>query len=167
MAADPSPTPSTEAQLKGAKTVIAKWAAKPIVIAAVKAQNAKGPIAGMDNAKWAALKAGDPTVKALQSNKVAQWLTKKMKPSKGHFTEMFLNGSKGEKVAFVEKPTSYLHAGMPKFDVPMNGKIWQGKPEVDASSGKYGVQVAVPVLDAGKPIGVLVVGIAVPKPAAK
>ena len=45
----------------------------------------------------------------------------------------------------------------------MTGKTWQGPVEVDESSGVQQVQVAVPVLDGGKPIGTLVVGISISK----
>jgi hypothetical protein len=41
----------------------------------------------------------------------------------------------------------------------MTGKTWQGKPEVDESSGQYQVQVSVPVLDGNIPIGSIVIGL--------
>ena len=60
----------------------------------------------------------------------------------------------------MEKTSSYIHKGQPKFDVPyVYGKPWQGQPEFDESSQSHQVQVAVPVLADGKPIGVLVVGV--------
>jgi hypothetical protein len=129
----------------------------------VKELNKKGPISGMTNASWAALAPDDPVVLSFEKNPVGMWLTKKLKNSDGVFCEAFLNGGKGEKLAFAAKTTSYLHAGSPKFDVPMSGKPWQGQPEMDASSKVYSVQIATPVLDDGKPIGVLVVGVAVDK----
>lgn len=46
---------------------------------------------------------------------------------------------------------------------PMSGKPWQGDVEVDESSGLQQLQMAVPVLDAGKPIGSLVVGSSIGK----
>jgi len=45
----------------------------------------------------------------------------------------------------------------------MTGKTWQGQPEVDESTGLQQVQVAVPILDGGKPIGSLVVGLSLTK----
>jgi hypothetical protein len=45
----------------------------------------------------------------------------------------------------------------------MSGKTWQGDVEIDASSGLQQVQVAVPVLDGGKAIGSLVVGLSIGK----
>jgi hypothetical protein len=43
----------------------------------------------------------------------------------------------------------------------MNGKTWQGTIEVDESTGLQQIQIAVPVLSDGKPIGSLVVGLSV------
>jgi hypothetical protein len=45
----------------------------------------------------------------------------------------------------------------------MSGKSWQGKVEVDESTGLQQVQVAVPVLDNGQAIGSLVVGLSLSK----
>jgi len=66
-------------------------------------------------------------------------------------------------VAFLAKTTNWCHKGKPKFDVPMTDKTWQGPVEVDESTGVQQVQLGVPVLDGGKPIGVLVVGISLSK----
>jgi hypothetical protein len=76
------------------------------------------------------------------------------------FNEAFLNAAQGEKVAFVEKTTSYLHKGQQKFDVPFTtGNAWQGKAEFDESSQTYAIQISVPVMAEGKPVGALVVGV--------
>ena len=78
----------------------------------------------------------------------------------GAVSEAFLNAAQGEKVAFVEKTTTYIHKGAAMFDVPFNtGKAWQGQPEFDESSQTYAIQISVPVLADGKSIGALVVGV--------
>jgi len=41
----------------------------------------------------------------------------------------------------------------------MSGKTWTGKPELDESTGVQQVQIGLPVLDNGKPIGSIVVGL--------
>ena len=65
-----------------------------------------------------------------------------------------------EKVAFLEKTSSYLHDKAGKFTTPFTKKTaWQGEPEFDESSQTYAVQISAPVLDRGETIGVLVVGI--------
>lgn len=166
-AAEQSVTPEMQATLDAQKKVIVAWAADPAVIAAVQAQNKKGPIPGMDNAAWKKVQPGDAVVASLQQNPAGRLLKEKMRASNGLVTEAFVSGAKGEKVAFVEKTTSYIHAGSDKFDVPMHGKDWQGKPEFDESSRTTAVQIATPVLADGKPIGVLIVGVSVDRLAAK
>jgi hypothetical protein len=138
------------------------WAADAAIVAAAKAYNsAKSPeAAAMDQPKWAALSVIDPLVRGLTKNPAAEVL----KAKKGEVvSEAFLSGADGGKVAFLGKPTNWSHKGKPKHEQPMSGKTWQGDVEVDESSGLQQVQVAVPVLDGGKPIGSLVVGLSIGK----
>jgi len=135
------------------------WAASPVVVDAVLAQNAKGPIPGMDNAKWKTVPENDPIVQGFINNEAGKFLTAEMAGTNGICVSAFLNAAQGEKVAFIEKTTSYIHKGAPKFDVPFGGKPWQGAPEFDESSQTHQIQVGVPVVSGGKSIGVLVVGI--------
>ena len=162
-AADSVVTPEMQSILDAQKKVIAAWAEAPVLVATVKAQNEKGPIPGLENAAWKATPRSDPLVQAFQKNPAGVWLTGKLKASDGLLIEAFLSASKGEKVAFVEKTTNYIHAGSAKFDMPMSGKEWQGEPEFDESSQVYAVQISTPVLDNGKTIGVLVVGVSMKK----
>ena len=134
------------------------WAANPIVVEAVLAQNKKGPIPGMDNAKWKTVPDSDAIVQGFIKNDVAKFLMAEMANTDGICTGAFLNAAQGEKVAFSDKTGSYIHKGSAKFDAPFaSGKSWQGKPELDDSGKVYEIQISVPVLSEGKPIGVLVV----------
>lgn len=138
------------------------WAADPTIVSAVKAYNAgKSPeAAAMDQAKWTGTSVIDPFVRGLTKNPAAEVL----KTKRGDVvSEAFLSGADGGKVAFLGKPTNWSHKGKPKHEQPMSGKPWQGDVEVDESSGLQQLQVAVPVLDAGKPIGALVVGLSIGK----
>ena len=136
------------------------WAADAAIVGAVRAYNAgKSPeAAAMDQNKWSSVSVIDPLVRGLTRNPAAEFL--KGKKGEG-VSEAFLSGADGGKVAFLGKPTNWSHQGKPKHQQPMSGKIWQGEVEVDESSGLQQVQVAVPVLDGGKPIGSLVVGLSV------
>jgi hypothetical protein len=141
---------------------IQAWAASPAIVNAVKAYNsAKSPEAtAMEQAKWAGLSIIDPFVRGLTKNPAAELL----KAKRGEVVaEAFVSGADGGKVAFLGKPTNWSHKGKPKHDQPMSGKIWQGAVEVDESSGLQQVQVAVPVIDGGKPVGSLVVGLSIGK----
>jgi hypothetical protein len=153
-------TPATQAEIDKHKTVISGWATDPVIVSAVKAQNGKGSIPGMDNPKWKTIRRSDAVVKAFQDNPAGKMLSAKLAAGGGVYAEAFLNAAQGEKVAFVEKTTSYIHLGQPKFDVPFTtGKAWQGKPEFDESAQTYQLQISVPVLADGKSIGALVVGV--------
>lgn len=153
-------TPAIQAQLDRHKTVAAGWAADPVIVKAVVAQNAKGPLPGMDNAKWKLTRRSDAIVKAFQTNPAGRFLRARMEASGGLVTEAFLSAAQGEKVAFVEKTTSYIHKGAAKFDVPVTTRgAWQGKPEFDESAQTYQIQISVPVLADGQAVGALVVGL--------
>lgn len=169
-------TAEVQAQIDAYKKEIATWAAEPKVVAAVIAQNKQGPIEGMDNKKWKTLRRRSEEVTVFQTNDAAKALESKAKATKGIVSEAFLNAAKGEKVAFLEKTSSYLHDTSSKFTTPFSKKTpWQGAPEFDESSQAYAVQISVPVFDTADkekktPIGVLVVGLNVtqlaqPKPA--
>lgn len=168
-------TPQVQQQIDTWKKTAAEWATDAKVVAAVVDQNKKGPIEGMDNKKWKTLRRRSAEVDAFTTNDAAKVIAEKAKATNGVVSEAFVSAAKGEKVAFLEKTSSYIHAGNPKFDQPFAKlESWQGKPEFDESSQTYAIQVSVPVLDPADPkkaIGVLVVGLnltqmASPKPPA-
>lgn len=153
-------TPSMQAALDKQKTVISTWASNPAIVKAVSTQNAKGPIAGMDNRKWKTTRRSDPLIAEYQSNEAGMFLKSRLDEGQNIYSEAFLSAAAGEKVAFVEKTSSYIHKGTPKFDVPFTtGTAWQGLPEFDESSQTYAIQLSVPVNTDGKVTGVLVVGV--------
>ena len=150
--------PAAQARVDEQIKAIAAWAADPIVVDAVKAHNAALPPEQREltQEKWATLSVLDPLVRGFTRNPTGQLL----KARKTDFiTEAFVSDAAGLKVGFLAKPTSWSHRGKPKHDVPMSGQPWQGSIEVDESTGRQQLQVAVPVLDAGLPIGSLVVGL--------
>lgn len=150
--------PAAQARVDEQIKVITAWAADPIVIDAVKAHNVTLPPEHREitQEKWSTLSVLDPLVRSFTRNTAGQFL----KARKTDFiTEAFVSDAAGLKVAFLAKTTSWSHLGKPKHDVPMSGRSWQGSIEVDESTGRQQLQVAVPVLDAGQPIGSLVVGL--------
>jgi hypothetical protein len=155
---DPAVQAKVDAQVK----VIQGWAANAAIVGAVKAQNASAPadFEAMTQDKWTSLSVLDPFVRGFSKNDAAAFL----KSQKSDVVaEAFISAADGRKVAFLSKTSGWSHKGKPKHDVPMTGKTWQGQVEVDESSGVQSVQVAVPVMDGGKPIGSLVVGLAIAK----
>jgi len=134
----------------------------PQVVTAVKAHNAN-PSAeskAMTQEKWKALPVLDPFVRGLSKNALAEHLKSKRDES---WSELFVSGSDGTKVALFNKTSSWSHKGKEKHDVPLQGKTWIGEPEVDASAGVEQIQIGLPVLDGGKAIGSIVVGLSVSK----
>jgi hypothetical protein len=130
------------------------------IVAAVRDYNSKGrdSTKDMDQDKWTKLTIMDPIVKDLRSNETARILRSKKAEV---VSEAFVSGADGTKLAFLSKPSNWTHKGMAKHDEPMAGKTWIGKPEKDRSTGLSQIQFALPILDTGKPIGSLVIGVAV------
>jgi hypothetical protein len=153
-AIDPAVQAKIDAQVKLAQA----WAGDPAIVNAVKAQNATPPAthAGMTQEKWTGLTGFDPLVLSFTSGPAAQFLKSK---KDAVVSEAFVSSADGTKVAFLAKTTNWSHKGKPKHDVPMSGKTWQGEPETDQSTGLQQIQIAVPVMDGGKAIGSLVVGL--------
>ena len=158
--ADFQVTPAIQEKITQQVWLAAGWTGSQPIVNAVLAQNQKGPIPGMDNAKWKTVPESDPIVQGFINNDAAKFLKEELAKTDGICTGAFLNAAQGEKVAFTEKTGSYIHKGSAKFDTPFTtGKSWQGPAELDDSGKVYEIQVSVPVLAEGKPIGVLVVEI--------
>jgi hypothetical protein len=151
-----------QAKVDAMKKQVESWAADAAVVNAVKAYNAAPPAdsAAMTQDKWKTLPILDPFVRSFSKNPAAEFLKSKKTDA---VSEAFLSGADGNKVAFLAKTSSWSHKGKAKHDDPMAGKAWQGPVEVDESTGLQQVQVAVPVLDGGKPVGSLVVGLSLAK----
>ncbi len=130
----------------------------PVVVKALKDYIAAPPaeLKGMTQDAWAKLSVLSPEIKALTKNSLATYLkTKKTEI----VAEFFVSAPGGEKAALFSKSTSWSHKGKAKHDVPMTGKTWIGESELDESSGKTTVQFSFPVLDGGKAIGSIVIGL--------
>jgi len=143
-----------EAQLKSFSAL----GSDPIVVKAVKDYMASPPseLNGMTQDTWAKLSVLSPEIKVLTKSDLATYLkTKKT----NLVVELFVSDADGKKVALFAKSSSWSHKGKPKHDIPMTGKTWIGESELDDSTGKITVQFSFPVLDGGKPVGSIVVGL--------
>lgn len=152
-------TPEQQTKLDAKVAALKAWSTEASIVAAVKAHNAK-PTTKFTNDSWKTLTVLDPDVRAFSQNAAATWIKSHKDDA---VTEAFVSGADGGKVAFLSKPTAWNHAGKPKHDKPMAGKNWEGEVEVDASTGARQIQVSVPVLEGGKPIGSIVVGFSLGK----
>lgn len=155
-------TKEQAAALTRATESVKSIATDPKIIEAVKAANAAAlpDYKDMTQDKWKDLPVLDPKVRYFSKNPAGEILKSK---KSDEMTEMFLNAADGTKVAFLSKTTSWSHKGKAKHDDPMSGKSWQGKVEMDESTGLKSVQIAVPVMDGAKAIGSLVTGFSITK----
>lgn len=145
-----------QAKVDKYKEKLAKWAGDPVIVSAVKAANAKGPLPGMSNSKWIELGDKDPVVTAFQTSPagklVTQWEADK------NLGKLNVRDDKGNLVAASSsaKPLLYNNGTKPPFVNGIKGEPWaasQMKP--DPTTQRNSVQIAAPVLDNGKPIGVI------------
>ncbi len=129
------------------------------VVSAVKTYNSTTPspeAKAMTNEKWHSLTLFDPFVRAVGKNALSEYL-KGMRNDE--ISKIFVSGADGGKVAFDAKTEHWTHKGMPKHEVPMSGKMWIGPVKLDDSTGLQMIQVGLPVVEAGKPIGSIVFGL--------
>jgi hypothetical protein len=154
--------PEIKANLDNKIKQLQAWSADPVIVAAVKAHNSNTPAEdkAMTNEKWSKLTVLDPYVRSFTRNPLGVYLKTK---KDDQISECFVSGADGTKVAFLSKTTSWSHADKGKHKVPMSGKTYIGPIALDESSGLQEIQVGLPVLDNGKPIGSVVVGISVSK----
>lgn len=141
---------------------IKKWGENPVLVAAVKEQNAKGAtieqIQKRDK-EWMATTGMDDQMKAIMKNAGAQELDK-LEATKPYFFESILMDNKGANVSMTNKTSDYWQGDEPKFTNAFKvGGVDIGKSKFDDSAKAYLIQVSVPVVDAGKAIGALCVGI--------
>lgn len=143
---------------------IKSWAASPLLIEAVREQNEKRmPLEEIQriDSDWIAGRADDLAT-ALVHNGVGRYLRGRIDKNKQLYTEAFLCDNQGAVVGEFPKTSDYWQGDEDKFIMCYNngkGRDYAGPLEFDESTGIYSVQVSVPVLDEGKTIGVLVVGL--------
>jgi hypothetical protein len=143
-------------------------AANPVIVKAVREQNAKGvPLAKiqeidktwMDNTE--AHKAPTDFMKSFNTNAAAKELAK-IEKSKPYLIEFILTDDQGANVAITGMTSDYWQGDEPKFtNTFANGKgeTYIARPQKDKSTGEVISQVSVPVMSDGKAIGTLTVGV--------
>ncbi len=135
-----------------------------VLIAAVQQQNSEGlsldTIKTRDQA-WRAVAGLDDFMRAMTQSDAAKEL-KKFEQSQPYFIELFLMDNQGANVAMTSKTSDYWQGDEAKWQESFKGGVGAlhvGAVEFDESVQAYLVQVSVPVMDAGKAIGAITVGI--------
>lgn len=154
--------PDLKGPVEAKAKLIQALGSDPQVVAAVKAYNANPPAESraITNDKWKELSILDPFVRSLSKGPLVDHLKSLVDPS---VSKLFISGHDGGKVAYFAKTISWNHSDQDKHRVPMAGTVWYGTKQVDPSTGLEAIQVGVPVLDGGKPIGSIVVDLTVSK----
>ncbi len=151
-----------------ANSALAKLGSDPVIVAAVKAQNAKGvsldDIKAMD-AKWKEHAGVADYMQALMNSEVGQHI-RKIQESKKYYAEIFVMDNQGANVAMTDKTSDYWQGDEAKFQKSFaggKGAVFVDEVEFDDSAQAYLCQVSVPVVDGGKVIGAITFGIDVDK----
>ena len=149
-----------------AKGELAAYGTDPVIVAAVKAQNAKrmsmADIEAMDG-KWKAESGVAPYMRALMDSECGKRL-QELRDSKPYFAEIFVMDGQGADVAMSDKTSDYWQGDEAKFQKSFaggSGAVFVDEVEFDDSTQNYLVQVSVPVMDGVRAIGAITFGIAV------
>ena len=136
----------------------------PIVIEAVKAQNAKGmsleQIKKRDD-EWKAHAGVADYMQSLMDSECGKHL-REIQNSADFYAEIFVMDNKGANVAMTDKTSDYWQGDEAKFQKSFNsgnGGLFIDDVEFDDSSQAYLVQVSFPVKDGGKVIGAVTIGV--------
>lgn len=151
-------TPVLKSKVDRYKQLLGDWALDPNIIAAVRNSNASGgAINGMSNSKWNYLDANDPMVTQFRTSQTASLIMQWESVHQGVISAIYLRDNQGNLVASSRaKPPTYNNKTKLPFEMAMKGIAWAADEiESDAGTQVRGVEVSAPVMDKGKPIGIL------------
>ena len=141
-------------------------ALNPLLVRAARQQNATGltaeEVARREKA-WRASKELTPFKLSLQTSSAGRFLKQQIQRNNS-FNEAFLTDNQGANVAAFPATSDYWQGDEEKWSNSFNGgsgHIFIGPLKLDESTNTVAAQVSAPVLDRGKTIGVLVVGVTV------
>lgn len=152
--------PPVQAKVEKYKQKLAEWAADPVIVGAVKEANSKGALPGMTNARWLEVQDNDPAARAFITSKAGS-AVKKWEEDK-EINKLVVRDEKGNLVAASTKPLLYNNAVRPVYINAIKGQPWaDSKVAPDPTTQIKSVQASAPVLEGGKVIGVIHVGITI------
>ena len=158
--------PQKVIDLAGSKLV--KLGEDPVIVNAVKEENAKGKtlaqIQEMD-AKWQNTPGIADFMEGLMNSECGKHL-RSIQEAEDYFSEIFVMDNQGANVAMTDKTSDYWQGDEAKFKESYNGGkggVHISDIEFDDSTQAYLVQVSIPVKDSGTVIGAITVGVDVDK----
>ncbi|WP_295404046.1 cache domain-containing protein [uncultured Thiocystis sp.] len=144
--------------------MLQEWGSNPILVEAVREQNALArPLEEIKrlDAEWMAASGVTPFMEGMMNSAPAQEL-KRLEQTKPYFLELFLMDRQGANVAMTNKTSDYWQGDEEKFTHSFKGgqgALNISEVKFDESAQVYLVQVSVPVLDEGRAIGAMTIGI--------
>ena len=151
-----------------ANSSLAAYGTDPVIVNAVKAENAKAKTLDQIKAqdqKWQADSGVTTYMKAIMDSECGQYL-RKIQKSEPYFSEVFVMDNLGANVAMSDKTSDYWQGDEAKFTKSFaggSGAVFVDDVKFDDSSQTYLVQVSVPVKDGAAVIGAITFGLDVEK----
>jgi len=151
-----------------ANSTLAKFGTDPVIVKAIKAENAKGKtleqIKSMDK-KWKGHAGIADYMQTMLDSECGKHLAS-IQNSAPYYAEVFVMDNQGANVAMTDKTSDYWQGDEAKFKKSYNGgagAVFVDEVEFDDSTQAYLVQVSVPVKDGDTVIGAITFGIDVDK----
>jgi len=152
-----------------AASEIKAFVQNPVIIAAIKEQNAKhaslsqGDVDDLDK-KWREERksASSPMIDDVSGRPVSAELIKFRDGGQGLFTEVFLMDDKGLNVGMSDPTSDYWQGDEAKWQETYKAgadAVHVSDVEKDDSTGTFQLQVSATVVDGGTPIGAITVGV--------
>jgi hypothetical protein len=158
--------PARVADLTRAK--LAGYGMDPVIVKAVKAENAKGKtlssIKEMDE-KWMATAGIADFMQVLMDNECGKYI-KQIQNTMPFVAEIFVMDNQGANVCMTDKTSDYWQGDEAKFKNSFNngqGGIFIDEVEFDDSTQVYVSQVSIPVISEGSAIGAITFSVDVDK----
>ncbi len=147
-----------------ANSTLAALGTDPVIVKAVKDENAKGKTLAQIQAKdkeWKGFAGVADYMKAIMESPCGKHL-RTLQNSTGYYSEIFVMDNQGANVCMTDKTSDYWQGDESKFKKSFaggTGAVFVDDVEFDDSSQTYQVQVSVPVKDGGKVIGAITFGV--------
>ncbi|MBU4262864.1 MAG: hypothetical protein KKC76_13495 [Proteobacteria bacterium] len=151
-----------------ANSTLALLGTDPVIVQAVKDENAKGKTLAQIQEKdkqWRSHAGLADYMKAIMDSDCGKHI-REIQASAPYYAEIFVMDNQGANVVMTDKTSDYWQGDEDKFQKSFAsgaGAIFIDEVKFDDSTQTYQVQVSVPVMDGGKAIGAITFGIDVDK----
>jgi hypothetical protein len=151
-------------RLQGKLRTVRHMSFHPVIVRAVRTQNNEKltlDVIKQRDEQWQSTKQENALQREILHSEASQVL-KTFVQRNPDFNEAFATDDQGANVAMYPTTSDYWQGDEDKWTKSFNngnGKLYIGKVELDESTNTAAVQVSVPILDQGKTIGVLVIGV--------